>query len=325
MTAYQSIIQYVFQWSQVMEICPIFSVFATSFIYTGRTYACQNYVGAFGVLCAWANVMLFIGHEPAFGLYVEMFTKVQRNFSKPLLAYALLIIGFTCSFCIIFPEEKTFRNPFTGFMTILLMMTGELDVSLLTGEGNVLHQISSHLILFLFSLLVTIMLLNLLVGIAVSDIQGLYKTAGISKLVRLTELMHFMEITLLQNCIFRKCIEWLGDETMKSYPRIYIRSMDPKENRLPKELITAAYRIARKQKKLKHNIFDQYSWDGNQLEEEVQNLKQLLQEQQQILKQSLQEHQQFVKQLLQEQQRSVRELLQEQKSVEQVPTSHTWA
>ena len=52
---------------------------------------------------------------------------------------------------------------------------------------------TAHSLVLLFIFLVSIILMNLLVGLAVSDIQGLSKSAKLNQLVQQVELINYME------------------------------------------------------------------------------------------------------------------------------------
>ncbi|KAI4498118.1 hypothetical protein M0802_006942 [Mischocyttarus mexicanus] len=262
---YLSVKQFFTQAENMVEWCVILSVFATSFVYTGRTYTWQSHVGAFAVLCGWSNLMLMIGQLPMFGAYVAMFTSVQAQVFKLLLAYACLLVGFTASFCVIFPRSKSFSSPHTGLIKVLVMMTGELgfeeffpdneegnksvDVS---GTSWILLQVSAQLSFVLFLLFVTIVLMNLLVGIAVHDIKGLQKTAGLAKLVRQTKLICDVERALfigLSPNRLTKVLWWTAIVLPSPLRAILtVRPLNPRETRLPRDVLASAYKVAKDKK-----------------------------------------------------------------------------
>ena len=256
---YTSAKQYFSNIDNVLDGVVIISVFVTSFVYTGRTYDWQNYVGAFAILCAWTNLMLMVGQLPAFGTYVAMFTHIQFEFAKLLLAYSGLLIGFTVSFCVIFVGEPSFGNPFTGLIKVLAMMAGELDFEgLITqideeteGSFVIYHPLSvcSQILFTLFIVFVTVILMNLLVGIAVHDIQGLRNHAGLTKLVRQTKLILFTEMVLHNSSIPYAFRKWMSDHKINVENRkrvLVVKPLNPLEKRLPKDILKAAYEIAQK-------------------------------------------------------------------------------
>ena len=269
--------QYYWNTDNLLDAIVILSVFATSYIYTGRTHDWQTYIGAFATLCAWTNLMLKIGQLPTFGTYVAMFTHIQFEFAKLLLAYLGLLIGFAVSFCVIFVHEPSFRNPFTGFIKILAMMAGELDFEVVINKANLQNNdsvlgyyplyICSQILFSLFVVFIVVILMNLLVGIAVHDIQGLRCHAGLTKLVRMTKLIIYTEMAQSKIKIPPFLKKWLPQNHFEVQNRkhiLVVRPLNPLENRLPRDILNEAYEIAQKNSEVynddKFDHYDQVPW-----------------------------------------------------------------
>lgn len=137
------------------------------------------------------------------------------------------------------------------------MMIGEQDLSLLTNDPDgkdppVLLEISAQITFVLFLLFVTVILMNLLVGIAVHDIQALKKTAELSKLVRQTKLISYMESALF-NCYLPTWLRKLLHYTALVSPQAYrvvlcVKPLNPGEKRLPKDILMSAYKVGKQRK-----------------------------------------------------------------------------
>ncbi|KAF7265130.1 hypothetical protein GWI33_021433 [Rhynchophorus ferrugineus] len=260
---YSSLKQYLTRIENFFEWGVISSVFLISFVYTGRTYEWQNHVSAFAVLLAWTNLMYTLGQLPLFGPYVCMYISVQSEFAKVFSIFCSLLIGFTISFCILFPESPNFSNFFTGFITVLVMAIGELNLDLLisANEGGDPYELkgSTQFIYTLFVLCVAIILLNLLLGIAVHDIHGLKKTAKLNKLVRQTKLIAHIEHALSNSFFERKIVLdvllWAASVSSKPCGVLYVKPLNPRETRLPKDTLQAVYDVAKRQKKKNKNYF----------------------------------------------------------------------
>ena len=242
----------------ILDIMVLLCNFLISFIYTGEIYDWQKFVGAFAVLCAWTNLMFLIGQLPTFGTYIAMFTHIQVEFAKLLLAYSGLLIGFMISFCVLFITEGSFSNPLTGLVKVLSMMAGDLDFDVTmhvglseNGSFDVYNPLSicSQILFALFVIFIAIILMNLLVGIAVHDIQGLRTHAGLTKLVRQTKRSLFTELELNNEKIPYFIRKWIPNHKIgvHSGSRVLtVKPLNPLEKRLPKDILNAAYEIAQK-------------------------------------------------------------------------------
>ena len=135
-----------------------------------------------------------------------MFTTVSKTFLRLLLWYSVLLIGFGLSFFLIFgnsddnstPKDGDSKDAFANIPASLLkvsaMMTGELEFGDLPFDQN---PFTSRLIFIAFLFLITIVLLNLLNGMAVSDTQAIQSKAETIGYVSRVELISYMESMLL--------------------------------------------------------------------------------------------------------------------------------
>lgn len=96
--------------------------------------------------------------------------------------------------------------------------------------------ITTHLMFFAFVILVTVILMNLLVGLAVSDIQGLQASAGINRLSRQAELVARLEGLLFSKLLKKaplRILNFLRREALLRTSRynlqLGIKPNDPRE------------------------------------------------------------------------------------------------
>lgn len=187
-----------------------------------------------------------IHHE----LYYFPFT-VAMNFAKFLLAYCCLLIAFGLSFGVLFNTYPAFKNIPWSLLKTITMMAGELEFEdIFYGDVAVQYPVTSHAMFFTFVLLITIILTNLLVGLAVSDIQGLQASAGLDRLSRQAELVARLE-SLFFSKLLRKappslismCKRSALLRTSRYQLQFCIKPNDPRDKRLPRDLIVNIYKL----------------------------------------------------------------------------------
>lgn len=110
------------------------------------------------------------------------------------MAYICLIIAFALSFCVLFPTYRPFNMPLTILKTIV-MMSGELEFEEIFYNNGTTpkYPVTAHVMFVSFVLLITIILTNLMAGLAVNDIRGLQASAGLDRLSRQAELVSRLE------------------------------------------------------------------------------------------------------------------------------------
>lgn len=217
----------------------------------------QYHVAALDILLIWIELMMVIGRFPMFGLYIQMFTQVSINFFKFLGAYICLIIGFSLGFSVLHRNYESFNDPLIALLKTIVMMSGELEFEdiFFSSKSPILYSGTAHLMFLSFVILVTVILTNLMMGLAVSDIQELRRCAGLDRLVRRAEL-----VAHLENMLFSKLLDRAPNTIVKACRRgalllqpphhcaIHIRPNDPREKRLPRDLIKSIYHLVTERK-----------------------------------------------------------------------------
>lgn len=212
----------------------------------------QYHVAAVVIFLVWLELMMIVGRFPMFGLYVQMFTKVAMNFAKFLLAYSCLLIAFGLSFGVLFNSYPSFKSIPWLLLKTITMMAGELEFEDIFYDENIPNQFpgTSHFLFFAFVVLVTIILTNLLVGLAVSDIQGLQASAGLDRLIRQAELVARLESLFFSRLLRKapaKLVLMLQRSALLRTSRYHlqfnIRPNDPRDKRLPRDLVLSIYKL----------------------------------------------------------------------------------
>ncbi|XP_066947052.1 transient receptor potential channel pyrexia-like [Macrobrachium rosenbergii] len=176
----------------------------------------QYHLASLLLLLMWTECMLLIGRFPSCGIYVVMFTRVAKVFLRIFAIYFCLLVAFCSAFYITMHchykvrsqedekssilsdqpkedgENTVFSNLIPAFIKTLTMMIGDVGFSDLNEELSHL-QVTGHVIFVLFVILVSIILSNLLVALAVNDVQGLRNSAHLERLIKQTELVFKME------------------------------------------------------------------------------------------------------------------------------------
>jgi len=154
---------------------------------TGLRQEWQQEVGAFAVFLSWMVLLLFIQKIPRLGIFVVMFTDVMWTFAQFLFVFIFFIFGFAFSFTILMGNQLVFTNWYESLITVTVMTIGELDYGSKFFESDnyfqVLYSKQCSFVLFsIFLIMMTIIIMNLLVGLAVGDIIQVQEHATLERL-----------------------------------------------------------------------------------------------------------------------------------------------
>ncbi|XP_075237523.1 transient receptor potential cation channel subfamily A member 1-like isoform X2 [Lycorma delicatula] len=210
---------------------------------------CICYIGSVIVLYTWAQIMFLFERFPASGIYGLMFWAVLADILKVLTSCICLIIGFVFCFCIQYPNHNLFHNPFYSFLKTTIMMAGEFEYSDLFELGFFRTDLyATTVILILFVFLSSIVLMNLMVGVAVSELQDLQKRSHIKFLRKeiefITHTERFITRSLRRTFIYKILID------KYKVPSKLLILMNDSDNlvKLPDTLLKTIFNIAKKNK-----------------------------------------------------------------------------
>ncbi|XP_067630712.1 transient receptor potential cation channel protein painless [Eurosta solidaginis] len=167
----------------------------------------QRVIAVFTILLVALELCLLVGSLPVLSIstHMLMLRAVSKSFIKSFALYSIFVITFSLCFYILFgkPSEGSsadvnyggefnkFANPFTAVIKTIVMLTGEFDA------GDIeFDNLYSYLIFLMFVVFMSIVLFNLLNGLAVSDTQAIKAQAELNGSICRTILLSRYEQVL---------------------------------------------------------------------------------------------------------------------------------
>ncbi|CAK1543482.1 unnamed protein product [Leptosia nina] len=226
----------------------------------------SRHIATLALLLSWIELMFLLSRFPNWGYYVLMFGKVASNVIKILLTFAFLVIGFSLSFMIQFHSKIPFESPWASFVKTMVMMTSEFDYEALFDKEHTQELATSiviiRLIFLVFLILAAIVLMNLMVGVAVSDINDLEILGNIDRLAKRVEFLSTLD-NLVYNRFFSSILPNKLNEHIKNKRKVSNKIiLCPGKPRwkyyklLPTYIRDAILTIAQEQKEMKEEEID---------------------------------------------------------------------
>ena len=159
---------------------------------------------SFTVYFVWMDLMLFLGRISVVGVYIHMYFSVLHTLCFFLLLFCPILAAFALSFHALLLENPVFESVRYSFLKIIVMAIGEIEF-----EGNFFEKIeldngiegvqetgnliAVRIIFAFFILLGCIALMNLLIGLAVNEIEQLKEQANLVRLQQNRSEIMFLE------------------------------------------------------------------------------------------------------------------------------------
>lgn len=143
-------------------------------------YPTQWLTAVVALLCAWFALNLFCRYFDVFGLYTIMFYDLLYSIVKAILVCLYYIIGFGLIMYIVIGEETLYANPVISVYTTFYSVISGFDIGKLEEketENNLQYPIATYFIVLIMTVVLSVTLMNLLIGISVGSIDDIQKNA----------------------------------------------------------------------------------------------------------------------------------------------------
>ncbi|GAB1607428.1 transient receptor potential cation channel subfamily A member 1 homolog [Argonauta hians] len=172
---------------------------------TGYILEWQWNLGAIGIFFAWIDLILFVQKVPRFGIYVVMFNDILYTFVQFAIVFALFIVAFAFGFFALLRQRldiqdqvvpyDQFSNFWKSLMKTFVMMIGELEFDdiFFSSDAKLQFTVTTYLMFLIFLVLGSIIIMNLLVGLAVDDIKEVQNKATLKRRAMQVELVLDLE------------------------------------------------------------------------------------------------------------------------------------
>ena len=206
--------RYFFNLENILEVCIIL---ATILILVGK---CCRLLAAVTLLMAWMEIILQFGYFFKLAVYNEMMKRVTLNYMEFSFWCLLLILAFSFSFYQLYHKENPsegksgssyvnsasgkssfqddnvdfYSNISLSLVKTVVMMIGEFDASSMSFDNG------SYFVFLFFVFMMTIVMMNLLNGLAVSDTQAIRNDAELVVYRSRVKLVHHFERVVFGGC-----------------------------------------------------------------------------------------------------------------------------
>ncbi|XP_032219687.2 transient receptor potential cation channel subfamily A member 1 isoform X2 [Nematostella vectensis] len=177
------------------------AIYATALVYLfSRPWNCKTstvQAAAFSIFLGWLNLILYFRRMSFYGKYVIMLTAMFKTLLQVMVLFVLFLMAFGTTFYILMDNKPGFSTLWYSILKTFAMTLGELDMENNFIPSSKLNYAPAMNILFiLFCLGMPIILMNMLIGLAVGDIDKIQQKSVMDRYVMQVELLLELESSL---------------------------------------------------------------------------------------------------------------------------------
>ena len=160
--------------------------------FPGTNITIKQHLGSWSLFFGWIEVTLLIGRFPLVGVLIHMSLQVIKQLLICMLVFFPVMIAFGLAFHTLLRSNPAFENSVGSVLKVLTTMAGEFEYyenfawdATITDKAYVSVQI---LFILLFGFL-TIIIMNLLIGLTVTKLDDLSDEAEVIRLEKMVTLI----------------------------------------------------------------------------------------------------------------------------------------
>lgn len=178
-------------------------IYGSALVFVFPICACKAHfkseAAAFSLFFAWLNLVLYLRRLSYYGKYVIMLLTMFQTLFQVLLLFFLFVVAFGTTFYLLMYNKTNFDTLEYAMMKTFTMTLGELNYeSDFIPDIKLHYPLASNVLFVFFSLAMPIILMNMLVGLAVGDIDKIQQKSVMARYVMQVELLLELEESLPQ-------------------------------------------------------------------------------------------------------------------------------
>ncbi|XP_067043687.1 transient receptor potential cation channel subfamily A member 1-like isoform X3 [Acropora muricata] len=157
--------------------------------------------GVISLLLAYGVMLVQLQLLFCSGIYVTMLIEVLKSVFRVIVVFSVLFLAYGLIFYLLLGDELSYQNTYMSTLKVFDMMAGGIEFNHYFVEKNIPMPDLARFIVFTFIIVMSLSFMNLLIGLAVGDIEAVQKNAELKRLKTQIEAIHQFEEKLPTRCL----------------------------------------------------------------------------------------------------------------------------